>query len=190
MNMSLLTNEDEDMETINYREHIKEVEDFPKRGIKFYDIAPLIGNGAIFASAIAEMAEPLRGNIDKVVALDARGFVFGSPIARELGVGMAMLRKPGKLPGEVTTVEYGLEYGTNALELQAGAVQQGERVALVDDLVATGGTAQAGIELVRSQGGEVVEFTALIDLPHLGGSKAIEAHGVPVRTLLTIDHGA
>lgn len=188
MNMSLLINEDEDMETIRYREYIREVEDFPKPDITFYDIAPLLGNGAIFASAIAEMAEPLRGNVDKIVGFDARGFVFGSAVAHNLGVGFAMLRKPGKLPGEVSRVEYGLEYGTNELELQSDAIAKGERVALVDDLVATGGTAQAGIELVRGRGGEVVEFTALIDLPHLGGSAAIAHHDVPVRTLLTIDH--
>ncbi len=178
------------METINYREHIREVEDFPKEGITFYDIAPLLGNGAIFASAITEMAEPLRGTIDKVVGFDARGFVFGSAVAHELGVGFAMLRKPGKLPGQVASVDYGLEYGKNTLELQADVVRRGERVALVDDIIATGGTAQAGIELVRGQGGEVVEFTALIDLPDLGGSKAIEAHAVPVRTILTIEHEA
>lgn len=183
--MSLTINEDEDMETISYREHIREVEDFPKEGIKFYDIAPLLGNGAIFASAIAEMAEPLRGNVDKVVGFDARGFVFGAAVAHQLGVGFAMLRKPGKLPGEVAHVEYGLEYGTNALELQADGVSEGERVALVDDVIATGGTAQAGIELVRGQGAEIVEFTALIDLPHLGGSEAIKALGVPVRPLVT-----
>lgn len=171
---------------VEYSNYINEIKDFPKEGVRYYDIAPLLGNGAVFAAAVGEMAEPLRGEIDKVVGFDARGFLFGAAVAHELGVGFAMLRKPGKLPGETDHVEYGLEYGVNALELQAGAVGTGERVALVDDVIATGGTAGAGIELVRRQGGEIVEFTALIDLPHLGGGERIKKAAVPVRTLLCI----
>lgn len=189
MNMSAVTNKDEDMETINYREHIREVKDFPKDNITFYDVAPLIGRGALFASAISEMTEPLRGSVDKVIGFDARGFVFGAAVANELGVGFAMLRKPGKLPSDVKRIDYGLEYGTNALELQADALSERDRVALVDDVIATGGTARAGIELVRSMGAAIVGFTALIDLPHLGGRAAIEEVGVPVRPLITIDTG-
>lgn len=140
----------------------------------------------MFAAAVREMAEPLRGEVDKVVGFDARGFLFGAAVAHELGVGMAMLRKPGKLPGEVTSVDYGLEYGKNTLELQAGVVQQGERIALVDDVIATGGTALAGIELVRQQGGEVLSFSTLIDLPHLGGGDNIAEQGVAVYSVLQL----
>lgn len=175
------------METINYREYINEVEDFPKPGIRFYDIAPLLGNGAVFAAAVHEMAAPLAGEIDKVVGFDARGFVFGAAVAHELGVGFAMLRKPGKLPGAVNHVEYGLEYGKNALELQVNAVHESDRVVLIDDVIATGGTAQAGIELVRAHGAEIVAFSALIDLPQIGGRKIIESLGIPVRALVSID---
>lgn len=173
----------------DFDSYIRTVENFPKEGIRFYDIAPLLGNGAVFAAVISEMATPLRGNVDKIVGFDARGFVFGAAIAHELGIGFTMLRKPGKLPGTVEHVEYGLEYGENALELQADGVREGERVALVDDVIATGGTAKAGIELVRRRGGRIVSFTALIDLPHLGGSEAIESAGVPVHAVITFDQG-
>lgn len=178
------------MERVQYSDFIREVEDFPEPGIRFYDIAPLLGNNALFADAIRDMADPLRSEVDKVVGFDARGFIFGAPLALELGVGFAMLRKPGKLPGDVEQVEYGLEYGSNSLELQVGAVESGERVLLVDDVIATGGTAQAGIQLVRNQGAEVVGFSALVNLPHLGGSSAIQAAGVPVRTLVSYDKDA
>lgn len=175
------------MEKMKYREHINEIEDFPKPGVRFYDIAPLLGSNAIFAGAIRDMSEPYHGGVDRIVGIDARGFAFGAPMALELGTGFAMLRKPGKLPGQVERADYGLEYGENSLELQIGAIRQGERIVLVDDVIATGGTAQAGIELVRRQGGEVIGFSALVDLPHLGGSQAIEGAGVPVHTLVSYD---
>lgn len=184
MNMSLTALKGDDMEKLHYREYIEEVEDFPEKGVRFYDIAPLLGNNALFASAIQEMAAPYRNNVDKIVGFDARGFLFGMPLAAELGVGFAMLRKPGKLPGDVARIDYELEYGTNSLELQTNAVAPNERVVLVDDVIATGGTAQAGIELVRQRGAEVVGFTAMIDIPHLGGSAAIENAGVPVQALV------
>lgn len=172
---------------VEYSNYINEVKDFPKEGVRFYDIAPLLGNSAVFAAAVSEMAEPLRDSVDKVVGFDARGFLFGAAVAHELGIGFAMLRKPGKLPGQVERVEYGLEYGTNALELQEDAVSEGERVVLIDDVIATGGTARAGIELVRRCGAKIVEFTALIDLPYLGGSEAIISDDVPVRSIVTIN---
>ncbi len=175
------------METSKYREYINEVEDFPKPGVRFYDIAPLLGNGALFASAVHEMVTPLAGEVDKIVGFDARGFVFGAAVAHELGIGFAMLRKPGKLPGAVSHTEYGLEYGETALELQTNAVKESDRVVLVDDVIATGGTAQAGIELVRAHGAKIVAFSALIDLPQLGGSKVIESLGVPVQALVSVN---
>jgi adenine phosphoribosyltransferase len=170
-----------------YRDHIRAVKDFPKPGILFYDIAPLLANGAVFSHLIDDMASLLEGQIDKVVGFDARGFVFGGAIAAKLGIGFTMLRKPGKLPGETERVGYSLEYGDNELELQAGMIDGGERVALVDDVIATGGTALAGIELVRKQGAKIVEFCSLIDLPRLGGSKRIIDAGVPVRAFLELE---
>lgn len=171
----------------NYLEHIRTIENFPETGVCFYDIAPLLGNGAIFAATIAEMSEPLHNQIDKVVGFDARGFIFGAAVAHELGIGFAMLRKPGKLPSTVETIDYGLEYGTNRLEMQIGDIHDSDRIVLIDDVIATGGTACAGIELVRRAGGKVVSFSALLDLPALGGSKAINELDVPVHTLVQIE---
>lgn len=167
------------------RTAVRVVEDFPQEGICFYDIAPLLGNAALYKSLIAELAEPLRGNTDKIMAFDARGFLFAGAVALELGVGFGMLRKPGKLPGEVERYDYDLEYGSNQLEIQASAVNPGEKVALIDDVIATGGTALAGIELVRRLGGEVVSFNSVIDLPHLGGSEKITEAGVPVNAIMS-----
>jgi len=172
----------------HFKEHIRTVEDFPKPGIRFYDIAPLIGNGAVFAASIEAMARPLEGEVDKVVGFDARGFLFGGALATRLGVGLVMLRKPGKLPGEVLEVSYDLEYGTNSLQLQADVLSAGDRVVLVDDVIATGGTAIAGVDLVEQAGATVTEFCAVIDLPDLGGSARI-AERVPVRTLVQYESG-
>lgn len=173
-------------ENIDYRQFIRDVEDFPSQGIRFYDIAPLIGNGAVFSALIKEMAEPLRDRVTKVVGFDARGFLFGGAIAAELGIGCALLRKPGKLPGKTFESNYDLEYGSNQLQIQADSVDHGERIALVDDIIATGGTAIAGIELVRACGGEVVEFSSVLDLTELQGSSRIADIGVPVRSILSI----
>ncbi|MEO6761175.1 MAG: adenine phosphoribosyltransferase [Candidatus Saccharimonadales bacterium] len=172
----------------DYRKYIQTIEDFPKPGIRFYDISPLLGSGTVFASAIADMSKPLRDQVNKIVGFDARGFVFGAAMALELGVGFVMLRKPGKLPGTIESVNYGLEYGTNTLEMQTDAIGSGDRVVLVDDVIATGGTARAGIELVRRVGGEVVAFSALLDLPALGGSQSISKLNVPVHSLLRISN--
>ena len=172
------------MEKSEFTNYVREIENFPQPGVRFYDIAPLIGNGAVFAAVIHEMAEPLRGNVDKVVGFDARGFLFGTAMAYELGVGFAMLRKPGKLSGNVERVEYSLEYGTNTLEIQSDVVVEDERVVLVDDVIATGGTALAGIDLVRRCGASIVGFSALIDLPRLGGSQLIRSAGVDVNAVM------
>lgn len=169
----------------NFEQYVRVVEDFPSPGILFYDIAPLIGNGAMFASLIKEMVAPLAGEVTKVVSFDARGFIFGAAMALQLGVGSVMLRKPGKLPGETHRIKYELEYGTNELEIQTDVIESGEHVVLVDDVIATGGTALAGIELVRKCGANIVEFCSVIDLAHLGGSDKIDEQGVPVRSILT-----
>lgn len=171
---------------VNFKDHLRGVEDFPKPGIRFYDIAPLLGNGAVFGALIKEMSEPLRGKVDKIVGFDARGFLFSGAMAAKLGIGSAMLRKPGKLPGEVVQKSYDLEYGSNTIEIQEDAIVPGERVVLVDDVVATGGTALAGIELVQQRGGEIVEFCAVIDLSKLGGSEMIRQHGTAVRAIMEL----
>lgn len=169
-----------------YQPYVRSVEDFPRDGIKFYDISPLVGDGDMLREVVRDIAEPARGAVDKVVGFDARGFLFAGAVAAELGVGAAMLRKPGKLPGDVYREEYDLEYGTNALEIQVDALAPGERALLIDDVIATGGTALAGIRLVQRCGAEVAEFCSVIDLPELSGSDSIRAAGVAVRSLLTI----
>lgn len=168
-----------------YAPHIRTVENFPTDGIRFYDISPLLADPKAFGELIKDMSEPLRGGIDKVVGFDARGFLFAGAIAAELEIGTAMLRKAGKLPGEVYEQTYDLEYGSNTLALQTTVLSQGERVLLVDDVIATGGTALAGIELVRRAGAEVTEFLTVVDLPELGGSKRIIDAGVAVRAVVS-----
>lgn len=170
----------------NYRDYIRSVDNFPEGGITFYDIAPLLGDGAMFGALIEDMAEPLEGKVDQIVGFDARGFLFTGAMAARLGCGLSMLRKPGKLPGELYEASYDLEYGSNTLTIQADSIQPGERVALVDDVIATGGTALAGAQLVHRSGGEVVELCSIIDLPHLGGSDRLKMAGVAVRSLVTI----
>ena len=143
--------------SINYKDHIRTIEDFPEPGIHFYDIAPLLGSGAVFASAIHDMTEPLE------------------------------VRKAGKLPGETVGIEYELEYGKNKVELQSDALSDQDRVVLVDDVIATGGTAVAGIELARRTGASVIEFCSLVDLRFLGGSERIRSTDTPVRSIISYD---
>jgi len=170
---------------LDYKDHIRQVPDFPKQGVTFYDIAPLIGDGSVFTKLIADMAEPIQNEATKIVAFDARGFIFGGAIASLLGIGCVMLRKPGKLSGETYTESYDLEYGSNSLQIQSDSLGSQDNVVLVDDVIATGGTALAGIELVQRCGARIREFCSLIDLPDLGGSKRITEAGVPVRTLVS-----
>lgn len=173
------------METkFNIKNYIREINDFPTNGIKFYDISPLLGDGPNFRQTIHEMSEPLRGNVDKLVGFDARGFLFAAAMSLELGVGMAMLRKPGKLPGQTESINYDLEYGANCLEIQSDSIRPGERIALIDDVIATGGTAIAGIKLVQKLGGNITSFNTLINLSGLGGSTKIQEAGVTVHSIV------
>ncbi len=167
------------------RGHVDTVEGFPKSGIRFYDIAPLLGSSAVFAEAVEVMAEGYK-DVTKVAGFDARGFLFGVPLAQRLNAGCVMLRKPGKLPGETQRVDYDLEYGSDGVELQSGTITPEDTVVLVDDVIATGGTAMAGVELVRKTGAEIAGFSALIDLRELGGSQRILDAGVVVRALIEI----
>jgi adenine phosphoribosyltransferase len=152
------------------RAKIREIPDFPKPGILFYDITTLLKDAKAFRQAIDLMLEPYRGErIDKVVGMESRGFIFSAPLAYKLGAGFVPVRKLGKLPAETLEVEYELEYGTATLEIHADAIETGQRVLIVDDLLATGGTVQGTIELVRRLGGEIAGLSFMVELSALKG---------------------
>lgn len=168
---------------MDLRSFIRDVPDFPKPGIVFKDITPLLLDAAAFAQAVEGMAEPFRrAGISKVVAIESRGFLFGGPIAVRLGAGLVPVRKPGKLPAARGRVEYELEYGTDALEMHSDALEAGDRVLVVDDVLATGGTARAAGDLVRGHGAALEGFSFLVDLAFLGGRARLE--GARVEALL------
>ena len=163
---------------------IRTIQDFPKPGIQFRDVTTLFGDARAFRMAIDMLLHPFAGvPIDKVAALEARGFILGGAIAHQLSVGFVPIRKAGKLPGPRLAEAYTLEYGEATMELHEGAIEPGERVLLVDDLIATGGTCEAGINLIRRVGADVVGTAFVIDLPDLGGRKRVEAMDVSVHTL-------
>ena len=164
---------------------VRTIPDFPKPGIEFRDISTLLADGRGFAASINAMvalARPL--NPDRIIAIDARGFLFGAPVAVALEAGVIPARKRGKLPGATLGVDYALEYGTDRLELHVGAVLPGHRALIVDDLIATGGTALACVTLLREAGAEVVGALFAIDLPDLGGADRLREAGVPVHSLM------
>jgi adenine phosphoribosyltransferase len=162
---------------------IREVPDFPRPGIAFKDITPLLLDAAAFRRAVELMAAPFSAaRVSRVVSIESRGFLLGAPIALALDAGLVPMRKPGKLPAERGRVEYALEYGTDALEMHKDAVTRGDRVLIVDDVLATGGTAAAAAQLVRTHGAELVGYTFLIELDFLKGRGRLE--GAPVEALL------
>jgi adenine phosphoribosyltransferase len=166
------------------RARIRDVPDFPKKGILFKDVTPVLEDAALFKRLVGAMAREWKGQkIDKVVAIESRGFIFGAPLALELDAGFVIVRKPGKLPAKTLKTAYALEYGEGVLEMHEGAVKKGERVLVVDDLLATGGTAKAAATLARGEGGEVVGYSFLVELSFLGGKAKLE--GAPVKSLLT-----
>jgi len=161
------------------RRTIRDVNNFPKPGIVFKDVTPVLLDASLFAQAIRAMAEPYTGaRITRVVSIESRGFLFGAPIALELGAGLVPIRKPGKLPAATQRVEYALEYGTDALEMHHDAVLRGDRVLVVDDVLATGGTANAAAQLVGATGGAVAGFTFLIELDFLKGRQRLQGRRV------------
>ena len=164
-------------------DHIRTLPDFPRPGIRFRDVTTLMLHPEAFGDAVAGLAAHV-GDATLVAGIEARGFVFGASVAARLGLGFLPLRKPGKLPGETVSRAYTLEYGEDALHAPAGLVAPGTRVLLVDDLIATGGTCEAGIELVRRSGGELVGCGFVIELPELGGRAKVEALEVPVHALV------
>ena len=160
---------------------IRDVPDFPREGILFYDITTVLKDPDGFQRAVDIMVEPFRDqNIDLVVAMESRGFIFGAPIAYLLQAGFVPIRKLGKLPAETVTRAYDLEYATNTLEIHADAIEQGQRVLLVDDLLATGGTVAASLDIVKELGGEPVAVAVLVELEALGGREKLAPYGVDV----------
>jgi adenine phosphoribosyltransferase len=163
------------------RRFIRDVPDFPKQGILFRDLTPLLQDAGALRRAIRAVADPFREErIDRVLGIESRGFVLGTPVALELGVGMALVRKKGKLPHDTLEASYELEYGIDTVEMHVDAITRGQRVLVVDDLIATGGTAAATVELARKAGAEVVGCSFLMELTALGGRDRLKVDRVEV----------
>jgi adenine phosphoribosyltransferase len=161
------------------RKTIRDIADFPRPGIVFKDITPLLGNGPLFAKTIDVLAERYRDReIDRVLGIESRGFIIGAALAYKLGAGFCIVRKPGKLPYDTHSASYELEYGTDSLEIHIDAIPANARVVIVDDLIATGGTAAATAQLVSKLGGEVVECAFVIELSFLKGRDKLKPYGV------------
>src|SRR5688572_28910640 len=170
------------------RAAIRTIPDYPKPGIMFRDITTLLGNARAFRRAVDELVHPWAGSkIDKVAGIEARGFILGGAVAHQVSAGFIPIRKKGKLPHKRVSIAYSLEYGLDEMEMHDDAVAKGEKVILVDDLIATGGTAEGAVKLLRQMGAEVVAACFVIDLPDLGGRKKLEALGVDVRTLIAFE---
>lgn len=164
---------------IDLKKFIRDIPDFPQTGILFRDIAPLLENGEAFQAALSRFHELVRHEkIDKIVAVESRGFIFGAPLAERLGVGFAMARKQGKLPGDKISICYDLEYGTNTIEMHSDSITKGERIFIIDDVLATGRTAGATASLVEQLGGAVVGAAFLIELKFLEGRKSLPGRRV------------
>ncbi len=167
---------------------IRSIPDFPKPGILYRDITTLLTDARGFRRAVDELVQPLAGaKIDKVAGIEARGFILGGAIAHQLSVGFVPIRKKGKLPHKTISQSYELEYGTDDIEIHVDAIETGERVLLVDDLIATGGTAMAAIQLLERAGAEIVLCTFVVDLPDLGGADKLRADGKQVTSLVQFD---
>lgn len=171
---------------MNLADSIRAIPDYPRPGIVFRDITTLLGDARAFRRAVDELVQPFAGlKIAKIAGIEARGFILGGAVAHQLSAGFVPVRKKGKLPLETLRATYALEYGTDEIEIHRDAVQPGERVLLVDDLIATGGTAEAAVNLLVGLGAEVVAACFIVDLPELGGADKIRRLGVPVRTLVS-----
>ncbi|BCB18769.1 adenine phosphoribosyltransferase [Bosea sp. ANAM02] len=172
--------------SMNLADSIRAIPDYPRPGIVFRDITTLLGDARAFRRAVDELVQPFAGlKIAKIAGIEARGFILGGAVAHQLSAGFIPVRKKGKLPLETLRATYALEYGTDEIEIHRDAVQPGERVLLVDDLIATGGTAEAAVNLLAGLGAEVVAACFIVDLPELGGGDKIRRLGVPVRTLVS-----
>ena len=167
---------------------IRTIPDYPKPGIMFRDITTLLGDARAFRRAVDELVRPWAGSkIDKVAGMEARGFILGGAVAHQVSAGFVPIRKKGKLPHKRVSIAYSLEYGIDEMEMHEDAVAKGERVILVDDLIATGGTAEGAVKLLRQMGADVLAACFIVDLPDLGGADKIRKLNVPVRTLVTFE---
>ena len=172
----------------NLTHYIRNILDYPKPGIIFRDITTLLGDARAFRRAIDELVQPWAGTkIDKIAGMEARGFILGGAVAHQLSAGFVPIRKKGKLPHTKVRIAYSLEYGIDEMEMHSDAVQPGERVLLIDDLIATGGTAEGACKLLKQVGAEVVAACFVIDLPALGGAQKIRDLDIEVRTLVSFD---
>jgi adenine phosphoribosyltransferase len=170
---------------MDFKEHIRAIPDFPKPGILFYDISTLLAHPQAWRATVERLAEAVRPQRpDLLIGIESRGFLVAAPLAFTLGSGFAMVRKKGKLPGKTVRYSYDLEYGTDTIEVQDDAIRPGQRVLVLDDLIATGGTMQAAIELVQQQGGIVVGAACIIELGFLNGRSRI---GAPLTSIVTYD---
>jgi adenine phosphoribosyltransferase len=175
-------------DALDLRSAIRTIPDYPKPGIQFRDITTLLGNARAFRRAVDDLVNPWAGSkIDKVAGIEARGFILGGAVAHQVSAGFVPIRKKGKLPYETVRIAYSLEYGIDEMEMHKDAVNKGERVILVDDLIATGGTAEGAVKLLRNMGAEVLAACFIVDLPELGGAAKLRALGVPVRTLVSFE---
>ena len=177
-----------DYKETSLKDAIRTIPDYPKPGIQFRDITTLLGDARAFRRTVDELVQPWAGTkIDKVAGMEARGFILGGAVAHQLSAGFAPIRKKGKLPWTKVSIAYSLEYGLDEMEMHQDAVAPGERVILIDDLIATGGTAEGAVKLLKQIGADVVAACFVIDLPELGGAEKIRNLGVPVRTLISFD---
>src|SRR6202521_2779648 len=167
---------------------IRTIADYPKPGIKFRDITTLLGDARAFRRAVDELVQPWAGSkIDKIAGIEARGFILGGALAHQVSAGFVPIRKRGKLAHTTVRIAYSLEYGVDEMEMHVDAIHPGERVILIDDLIATGGTAEGAVKLLRQIGANVVAACFIIDLPDLGGAAKLRAMDVPVRTLMAFE---
>ena len=169
------------------RRHIRTIPDFPKPGIMFRDITTLLLDAEGLQLTIERIADQVEGRVVLVAGIEARGFLFGAAVAVRLGTGLLLVRKDGKLPGATIAEDYALEYGNDRIAIHADACAPGARVLLVDDLIATGGTARAAVRLLRKAGAEVIQAAFVVDLPELGGADALRGDGIAVNALVAFD---
>jgi adenine phosphoribosyltransferase len=180
------------MVTIDFEHDLKasvrSIPDYPKPGVIFRDITTLLGNARAFRRAVDELVQPWAGSkIDKVAGIEARGFILGGAVAHQVSAGFVPIRKKGKLPHKRVSISYSLEYGLDEIEMHEDAVERGDRVILVDDLIATGGTAEGAVKLLRQLGAQVLAACFIIDLPNLGGAERLRKLDLPVRTLISFE---
>ena len=173
---------------MNLKDAIRTIPDYPKQGVMFRDITTLLADARAFRRAIDELVQPFAGSkVSKVAGIEARGFILGGAVAHQMSAGFIPIRKKGKLPHETVSIAYSLEYGVDQMEMHRDAVVRGEKVILIDDLIATGGTAEAACRLLTQLGAEIIAACFIVDLPDLGGARKIEKLGIPVRSLITFE---